>query len=126
MNYTQIVEKLIGPIDPVGVTETDNERFENLKAQCQLVDELIMRIQYVANTNINRPECSMKRAGEYAAKFLIDGDAKLLGEHDVLDALKELANCDYTSGTHLYAAQQKAKAAIEKTTGQPFKLLFEK
>lgn len=45
---------------------------------------------------------------------------------ELLDAVMELANCDYTSGTHLYTAQQKAKSAIEKATGQPFKLWFEK
>lgn len=70
MDYTQIVTKLIGPIDPVGETNTDNERFESLKAQCQLVEELITRIQYIANTNKNRHESSMQRAGNYADLFL--------------------------------------------------------
>lgn len=70
MEYTKIVTKLIGPIDPVGETNADNERFENLKAQCRLVKELIMRIQYVANSNKNKQEHSMKRAGDYADVFL--------------------------------------------------------
>mgnify|MGYP001568997103 CR=1 FL=1 len=70
MDYTKIITKLIGSIDPVGETNTDNERFENLKAQCQLVDELILRIQYVANTNKNKHEHSMKRSGDYADLFL--------------------------------------------------------
>lgn len=70
MDYTKIITKLIGPIDPVGETNADDERFENLKEQCKLVQELIMRIQYVANSNKNRSERSMKRAGDYADLFL--------------------------------------------------------
>jgi hypothetical protein len=35
---------------------------------------------------------------------------------DLLAALKELVECDYTSGTHLYTAQLRAKAAIAKAT----------
>jgi hypothetical protein len=70
MDYTKIVTKLIGPIDPVGETNADEERFESLKSQCKLVEELIMRIQYVANSNKCRHEHSMKRAGDYADLFL--------------------------------------------------------
>lgn len=70
MDHTQVVTKLIGPIAPVGETELDNERFENLKAQCEVVEALIMSIQYVANTCKNRHEFSVKRAGEYAERFL--------------------------------------------------------
>lgn len=70
MDHTKVVTKLIGPIDPVGETDLDNERFENLKAQCQVVEELIMRIQHVANTCKGRHEFSVKRAGEYADRFL--------------------------------------------------------
>jgi hypothetical protein len=59
MTHLLIVNKLIGPIEPVGETTTDERRYENLKAQCELVEHLILDIQYVA-----------KRAGEYADKFL--------------------------------------------------------
>jgi hypothetical protein len=38
---------------------------------------------------------------------------------ELLEALKELLECDYTSGTHLYCAQVKAKEAISKATGEP-------
>jgi hypothetical protein len=77
MDYTKIITKLIGSIEPVGETNTDNERFENLKAQCKLVEELVMRIQYVANSNKDRHENSMKRASDYADLFL----TKTLGIH---------------------------------------------
>lgn len=72
MDHTKVITKLIGPIEPVGETELDNERFENLKAQCKVVEDLIMRIQFVANTNKGKHEFSMKRAGEYADRFLIN------------------------------------------------------
>lgn len=33
---------------------------------------------------------------------------------ELLDALKELSECDYTSGTHLYTAQLRAKQLLLK------------
>jgi hypothetical protein len=38
---------------------------------------------------------------------------------ELLEALNELLECDYTSGTHLYTAQVKAREIIAKATGQP-------
>jgi hypothetical protein len=70
MTHLVIVNKLIGPIEPVGETETDQKRYENLKAQCELVESLIMNIQYVANSNKDRSEYSMKLAGQYTDRFL--------------------------------------------------------
>lgn len=32
--------------------------------------------------------------------------------NELVEALNELLNCDYTSGTHLYAAQHKATIAL--------------
>lgn len=56
-----------------------------------------------------------------------EANAKLIkSAPDLLEALKELLECDYTSGTHLYAAQMKGKAAIEKATGATYNLWFEK
>lgn len=56
-----------------------------------------------------------------------NANAKLIAASpNLLEALIELVNCDYTSGTHLYAAQLKAKAVIEKAIDQPFILWFEK
>lgn len=34
MELIDIVDKLVGRIDPIGDTAIDNERFENLKAYC--------------------------------------------------------------------------------------------
>jgi len=65
----EIVKKLVGPIDPVGETNEDNRRFENLKTMTELVDLLLTDIDYVTLENAHRVEYSMKRAGEFASKF---------------------------------------------------------
>lgn len=70
MKAEEIVSKLIGPINPIGETNTDNERFENLKAMCELVNELITGIDAVAYNHKNAPEYSRKRAAHYASEFL--------------------------------------------------------
>jgi hypothetical protein len=70
-NYYDIVKKLIGEIEPIGETNTDNERFENLKEMTNLVNDLIMDIQDVSEYE-DRGEYSMHRAGKHAEKFLGD------------------------------------------------------
>ena len=70
MDYKEIVQRLVGPIDPVGETNSDNKRFDNLKVMCALVDALVSDIDSVAYANRDRAEYSMKRAGEYAFNFL--------------------------------------------------------
>lgn len=69
MTHTEIINKLIGPVNPIGETNADNVRFENLKAQCELVDKLLAQIQRVANCKDSN-EHSVKRAATYADKFL--------------------------------------------------------
>lgn len=66
----KIVKKLIGPIRPVGETNEDNQRLENLKAMCQLMDDIHTQIDAVAYEFRNRHESSMSEAGKYASKFL--------------------------------------------------------
>lgn len=70
-NIKEIVEKLVGKINPVGASHIDNERFENLKTMCALVNDLVYEIDQVANDNENRQEASMKLSGVYAREFLI-------------------------------------------------------
>lgn len=69
LEMVDIVRKLIGPIDPVGETNTDNVRFENLKSMVSLVDKLLFDINKVAPSK-NRAEYSMSRAGKFADVFL--------------------------------------------------------
>jgi hypothetical protein len=68
-NY-DVVKKLIGAIRPVGETNTDNERFENLKEMCKLMDEIDTAIKEVAWDFRNSKEFSIKRAVEYADNFM--------------------------------------------------------
>ena len=71
MEYYSIITKLIGPVDPVGETNADNARFENLRNLIELTDTLIGDIQRVS-TSKDRPEHSMSRAGKMAGGFLSD------------------------------------------------------
>lgn len=64
-----IVKKIVGEVCPVGETNTDNARFENLKVMCELVDDLLGEIGVVASYD-EAHEYSVKRAGEYATDFL--------------------------------------------------------
>ena len=69
MTNTDVVKKLIGNIQPYGATHIDEERFENLKQMCELVESLVSEIERVAD-NKDRQEYSMKEMGQYAYKFL--------------------------------------------------------
>jgi hypothetical protein len=68
-NY-DVVKKLIGPINPVGETNEDNRRLENLKAMCELMDAIFLDIDYVSYNYRDRHEFSIKRANEYAKKHI--------------------------------------------------------
>ncbi len=69
MDIYDIVVKLSGKIKPVGETGEDNRRYENLKVVTDLVDKLLTDIDAVAMEG-NRVEFSIKRAGQFAKKFL--------------------------------------------------------
>jgi hypothetical protein len=65
----ETVSKLIGPVVPVGETNADDRRFDNLREMCALVEMLVSDIEDVS-INASRHESSMKRAGEYALSVL--------------------------------------------------------
>lgn len=69
MEIYDVVKKLIGPINPIGESQTDAERLVNLKTMTGLVDALLTDIDWVATENKDRIEWSRKIAGEYASKF---------------------------------------------------------
>ena len=66
----EVVKKLIGPIDAVGESNTDEKRLANLKEMISLAELLISDISDVARHNINRHEHSMKTIGKEAHDFL--------------------------------------------------------
>ncbi|MBL0317488.1 MAG: hypothetical protein IPP69_17655 [Flavobacteriales bacterium] len=69
MTNTDVVKKLIGNVQPYGASHIDEQRFENLKAMCELVGDLIEEIKDAAKSK-ERHEYSMKEMGLYAYKFL--------------------------------------------------------
>ena len=71
MKLIDVVRKLVGPVIPVGETREDDERFENLQAEIELIDRMMSDISDVAG-EVNRSEYSRKRAGLAAKKFLKD------------------------------------------------------
>lgn len=66
----KVVKKLVGNINPIGETNTDNERFENLKMLCELVEKLVIDIDEVSYLNKNAHQFSIKRASDYANGFI--------------------------------------------------------
>ena len=69
MTHFEIVKKLIGEINPIGESNTDKERFDNLKSFCELVNELVQEIDSVGYSNITSKLYSKRKAGEYAQSF---------------------------------------------------------
>ena len=67
----EIVKKLIGEINPIGDSNVDRARLENLKVTTGLVDKLVFDIDSIV-PNKDRVERSMEQAGEFADKFLTD------------------------------------------------------
>ena len=70
LDITEFVKKIIGPIDPVGESNTDEKRYKNLNTLISLVWDLLYSINYVACNNKNRVESSMKQVGQKAESFL--------------------------------------------------------
>jgi len=72
MEIKEIVNKLVGEINPLGCASRDPQRLENLKVMCNLITDLIEEVQYVSR-NKDSYEGSVKVLGEYADKFLREG-----------------------------------------------------
>lgn len=65
----KIIDALNGSVRPVGETNTDNKRFDNLKALEEIIDCLLDDIQMlIPNRNIY--EYSVNRAGNEAVEYL--------------------------------------------------------
>lgn len=71
LTYYEITSRLIGPVTPVGSTETDERRLANLRATTELVDRLIFDINEAARAK-DRQEASMRKIGTTAQTFLDD------------------------------------------------------
>ena len=71
MDVHEVVEKLIGNVIPVGETNEDDRRYENLKNLTELIDRLIGDL-YRVSANRNSAKFSVSRAGKHADGFLRD------------------------------------------------------
>lgn len=69
MTHTQIVKKIVGNIKPVGETNEDNLRLDNLNECLNLTENLIDEILEVAKFS-NRTEFSVKSMGLRAQYFI--------------------------------------------------------
>jgi hypothetical protein len=69
MELHEIVRKLVGPVTPVGETQEDARRLENMKVLTELADRLLCDIALTAH-NADRVEASMKAIGVHARKFM--------------------------------------------------------
>jgi len=69
MDIYDVVKKLTGEIDPVGDSGIDSKRLENLKVACDLVNKLLIEIDYVNTYNKDSCESSRKTAAKYADEF---------------------------------------------------------
>ena len=70
-NNYNVIKKLLGSIEPVGETNTDNKTFENLENTIDLIDKLLFDISMVSKKKSSY-EYSVKKAGKMAADFLRD------------------------------------------------------
>ena len=70
MELIDIINKLTGNIEPIGDTAIDEERFENLKAYCELINEMVKRVDDVVCNNWNSCLASVKRSNDYISDFL--------------------------------------------------------
>jgi len=71
MTLYETVMKLVGPIVPIGDTNEDANRLENLKELLKLVDQLITDLEEMSELKCKH-EYSIKKAGQIVSRFLRD------------------------------------------------------
>ena len=69
MDIYEIVKRLIGPINPTGESNADNDKLENLKVMTELIAQLLVDVDYVAYRYKNNHQLSMKKASVFASDF---------------------------------------------------------
>lgn len=70
MTNFDVVKKLIGPINPIGCSSRDAERFENLKNMIELMDQIHSEIDDIAYRNRDCKEQSIKRSVDFINDYL--------------------------------------------------------
>lgn len=67
--YYDVIKKLLGPIDPIGDSQVDADRYENLLATTHLVDKLLFDINQVSRFATHSAH-SIAHAGKWAQNFI--------------------------------------------------------
>jgi hypothetical protein len=70
MEIEEIVMKLVGPIKPIGDSNTDKKRLDNLKILCDITEKFVHAIDSVACDHKDSYEDSTKTSGKYAENFI--------------------------------------------------------
>lgn len=70
MDVYEVVTKLIGPVNPVGCSQSDAVRLENVKVLTALVDSLLTDIDGIAMSYKDSHEHSVKLIGQHCSGFL--------------------------------------------------------
>lgn len=102
MTNFDVVKKLIGEIRPVGDAAIDPQRLENLKAMCELMDEIHSAIDAVAYDFKDDKQGSVKACCDYATKFL----DKLFGDTSIDNAenIKQRILSEHKNGNIVVAS----------------------
>ena len=71
MSVEEILEKLLGKIEPVGETNEDNKRYENIENYKKALNFIFGRLEK-ASLYADRKEYSMQKIGKECKEFLRD------------------------------------------------------
>lgn len=66
----KVFKKLVGNIKPIGDTSIDNERFDNLKVFCEVIEKAMVELDDIVYIYKGSQEYSIKRSVEYVENFL--------------------------------------------------------
>ena len=69
VNIYELINNLIGNIDPIGESNEDEKRFDNLKEYTELIDKLMVNVRDVARSHEHHA-FSIQRSGKHARAFL--------------------------------------------------------
>ena len=67
----EVLDRVIGNICPVGDSAIDDQRYENLVHEIELLDMMLRDVELVSR-EVNYPEWSRQRAGIAANNFLTE------------------------------------------------------
>ena len=69
----EVVDKLIGDISPIGESNHDAESIGNLKEYCDVISQMVAKIEDISYYNKNSQEYSVKEHVNYINKFIKNG-----------------------------------------------------